>query len=94
MIIKLFTQPNCPKCPAAKALLRQCKVQSFDSAQDRGAKCKVEEYDTTSVDGMAEASFYTVMATPTILICDDKGKIIKDFRGRAPALKEILPFVE
>jgi len=43
---------------------------------------------------MAEASFYTVLATPTILICNDEGKITKDFRGEAPALEEILPFVK
>jgi thioredoxin-related protein len=77
MILKLFTQSNCGRCPAAKGVVKKFKVQS--------SKCKVEEYDTTMVDGMAEASFYTVMATPTILLCDDKGKIIKDWRGEAPS---------
>lgn len=79
MIIKLFTQPGCPKCPAAKKLIKNLKV---------------EEYDTSTVDGLAEASFYTVMATPTILICNESGKIIKDFRGEVPAMKELLPFIE
>ncbi len=86
MLLKLFTQPTCGKCPAAKALMRQLKVKS--------AKLKVEEYDVTTVDGMAEASFYTVMATPTILLCDDKGKIIKDWRGETPALSAITAIVK
>lgn len=55
--------------------------------------CKVEEYDVTTIDGMAEASFYTVMATPTILVCDDRGKIIKDFRGEIPSEKELVSLI-
>jgi len=62
------------------------KGQSFGKAQDKSAKLKVEEYDTTTVEGMAEGSFYTVMATPTILLCDDAGKVLKDWRGEAPSL--------
>jgi thioredoxin-related protein len=81
MIIKLFTQPNCGKCPAAKEVIKAL-IANRESLI-------VEEYDTTTVDGMAEASFYTVMATPTILVCSDDGKVIKDFRGEAPSLKDL-----
>ncbi len=81
MILKVFTQPNCPKCPAAKTLARQ--------GQEEIAGWKVEEYDVTTVGGLAEASFYTVMATPTILLCTDKGKIVGDWRGKVPNLEEL-----
>lgn len=82
MILKLFTQPNCGKCPAAKELIKKLKDSKLKDL-------KFEEYDVTTVDGMAEASFYSVMATPTILVCDDTGKVLKDFRGEAPSLTEL-----
>lgn len=85
MILKLFTQPTCGKCPAAKALLRQFKIHPAIG----GTKFKIEEYDITTVDGLAEASFYSVMATPTIFLCNDSGKVIKDWRGEVPFLTEI-----
>jgi thiol-disulfide isomerase/thioredoxin len=81
MIIKLFTQPTCGKCPAAKEAVNKIK--------EKQPGLKYEEYDVTTVDGMAEGSFYMVMATPTILVCDDTGKVIKDFRGEAPSLTEL-----
>ncbi len=82
MLLKLFTQPNCGKCPAAKELIKKLKDSKLKDL-------RFEEYDTTTVDGMAEGSFYTVMATPTILLCDDNGKIIKDWRGETPTLSAI-----
>jgi len=82
MILKLFTQPTCGKCPAAKDLIKKLKDSALKGL-------KFEEYDTTTVDGMAEGSFYTIMGTPTILVCDDKGKVMKDFRGEAPSLSEL-----
>lgn len=85
MILKFFTQPTCPKCPTAKKLFVELKTQSASWR----IKLKTEEYDTTTVDGLAEASFYTVMATPTILLCSDEGKVIKDWRGVVPLLTEI-----
>jgi len=85
MVLKLFTQPNCPKCPAAKTLVHQLAVNS--------KQLTVEEFDVSTIDGLAEASFYTVMATPTILLCDDKGKVIKDWRGEIPSLEEITSFL-
>lgn len=93
MILKLFTQPSCGKCPAAKNLIKNLKL-NLPTGQAGIKNLRVEEYDTSTVEGLAEASFYTVMATPTILLCDDNGKIIKDFRGKAPALKEILSFTK
>jgi len=86
MILKLFTQPNCPRCPVAKTLVKESRVKHKE--------LEIEEFDVSTVDGLAEASFYTVMATPTILLCDDKGKVIKDWRGSAPGLKEISSFLE
>jgi thioredoxin-related protein len=81
MILKVFTQPNCPKCPAAKALASKLLVNS--------CQLKVEEYDVSTVDGLAEASFYTVMATPSLLLCDDQGKEIHGWRGEVPTMANL-----
>jgi thioredoxin-related protein len=81
MILKLFTKPDCPRCPAAKDVVAKLE-------KDKTAVV-VEHYDAETVDGMAEAAFYTVMATPTILLCDDKGKEIASWRGQAPDLEEL-----
>ncbi len=86
MILKLFTQPSCPRCPAAKQIVAGVKGHPLAG----GSRVKFEEYDVTTVDGMAEASFYTVMATPTILVCDDNGKIVKDWRGEIPSKDNII----
>jgi thiol-disulfide isomerase/thioredoxin len=78
MIIKLFTKIDCPRCPAAKEVV--AKVEK---------KVKVEKYDVDTIEGMAEAAFYTVMATPTVLVCDDLGKEVAGFRGEVPKLGEL-----
>jgi len=75
MEVKLFIKEDCPRCPAAK---RACEgVQN------------VEIYDVASIDGLAEASFYNVMATPSVLVLDSSGKEIAAWRGEAPDRAEI-----
>jgi len=86
MILKVFTQPSCSKCPAAKALAGQLKAKSL--------KLKIEEYDVTGADGLAEASFYTVLSTPGLILCDDKGKEVKGWRGEAPTEREFFRFLQ
>ena len=77
MTLKIFTQPNCPKCPAAKALARQFKIDPSSTGRGReNLKFKIEEYDTSNSNGLAEASFYSVMATPSLILCDDNGEEI------------------
>ena len=78
----LFTQPNCSKCPTAKKLVDDLRLKLND--------LQIEEYDVTTVEGLAEASFYTVMATPSILVFDDDNKKVGDWRGQAPSKEEVL----
>jgi thioredoxin-related protein len=86
MILKVFTQSTCPRCPGAKALI--CRLKA-DLPADK-EKIKVEEHDVSTVDGLAEASFYSAMTTPTILLCNNKGEIVKEWRGEVPSLKAVL----
>ncbi|MFH1840648.1 MAG: thioredoxin family protein [Candidatus Shapirobacteria bacterium] len=81
MTLKLFTQPNCSKCPTAHALVHQLTVNS--------EQLIVEEYNVTTADGLAEASFYSVMATPSLVLLDDSGKEIHTWRAETPSLTEI-----
>lgn len=70
MEVKLFIKEDCPRCPAAK---RACEgVQN------------VQVFDVASIDGLAEASFYSVLATPSVLVLDSSGKEIAAWRGEAP----------
>jgi hypothetical protein len=68
--VKLFVKDQCPRCPAAK---RAC--EGIDA---------VEVFDVASVDGLAEASFYTVLATPTVLVVDTNGREVAGWRGESP----------
>jgi glutaredoxin len=77
--IKIFTKAQCPKCPAAKeigGILQQEGLQ-------------VNYYDLETPDGLAEAAFYSVLSTPTIIIEDTNEKILAGWRGSVPTLQEI-----
>jgi ribonucleoside-triphosphate reductase (formate) len=76
--LKLFTQPSCPKCPAAKEVVDKIK-----------AKFDIEYYDIKTEDGLAEALSYDIMSTPSIVVFDDKGKIVKDWIGETPSVEEL-----
>ena len=78
MKLKLFTQPSCPRCPAAKAVVKQVED-----------KFQVEHHDIQTEDGLAEALSYDVMATPSIIILNHDNEIISEWRGEAPALEEL-----
>jgi glutaredoxin len=77
--IKIFTKAECPKCPAAKeigGILQQEGLQ-------------VNYYDLETPDGLAEAAFYSVLSTPTIIIEDEDEKILAGWRGSTPTLQEV-----
>ncbi len=70
MRVKLFVKDDCPRCPAAK--------HACEGIDD------VEVYDVSDVDGLAEAAFHGVMATPTVLVVDSSGAEVGAWRGEAP----------
>ena len=72
MYIKLFVKDDCPRCPAAKLL-----VEGFDS---------VQVYDVDEVDGLTEASYHSVLSTPSILVVDSAGNEVRGWRGEVPSL--------
>lgn len=88
MILKVFTKPNCPNCPAAKKLVKKLRVTARLPA-GQGYELQIEEYDVSMVDGLAEASFYSVMSTPSLILCDERGKEVWGWRGETPTLKKL-----
>ena len=82
-IIKLFVKDGCYKCPSAK------EVGAILKKEGLNVLC----YDLDTVDGLAEASYYGILSTPTMIVEDKEEKTLADFRGTVPSpqqIKEIL----
>lgn len=77
--VKIFTKSSCPKCPAAKAIGVVLQRGGLD----------VSIYDIETPSGLAEAAFYGVLATPTIIVADEKERVLAGWRGAIPSLQEI-----
>jgi hypothetical protein len=68
---------DCPKCPAAKELVRDLT----------GAN--IEYYDVKDLDGRTEAVFYDVFCTPSLLVTDDAGVEMHAWRCDVPSRKDL-----
>ena len=79
MIIRIFTRQGCHKCPPAKALGKKLSEGSIN----------VKFYDLEDADGLAEATLFGVMSTPTIVVVDENDKEIISWRGETPTEAEI-----
>lgn len=78
MKVKIFVKKDCPKCPPAKKIGEKLKKKNIN----------VEFYDVATIEGLSEAQFFSVMATPTIVISQN-GEEIKSWRGEIPSMKEL-----
>jgi len=78
MKIKIFWQKNCPNCPEAKNVAKQLEKEA-----------EVQYFDVDTVDGLAEASYYDIASTPSIVVLDNNENEIKIWRGKTPRLEEI-----
>lgn len=76
MYLKLFVSRDCPRCPAAREAVR--------SVGER-----VEIYDIDEAAGLAEAAFYGVLCTPSLLVVDDQGYEVRGWRCEVPSPREI-----
>jgi len=78
MIVKIFWQEGCPHCPAAKGL----------GGDLEGKGTKVEYHNIKTVDGLAEAAFFNVLSTPSIVLAEDNREI-KSWKGKIPEAEEL-----
>ena len=49
----------------------------------------VLNYDLDTIDGLAEASFYSILSTPSIVIEDEEEREVISWRGVVPTLQEV-----
>jgi glutaredoxin len=77
--IKIFTKAKCPKCPAAKEIGKELIKEGVP----------VLNYDLDTIDGLAEASFYSIRSTPSIIIEDEEEREVISWRGVIPTLQEV-----
>jgi hypothetical protein len=73
--VKVFWKNDCPKCPAAKAVVASSQ--------------KAELFSLDEVDGLAEAAFYGIMSTPSIIVTDGTGRELAAWRGEIPEKRDI-----
>jgi len=78
-LIKIFTKAKCPKCPAVKEIGTELKKEGVP----------VLNYDLDTIDGLAEASFYSIRSTPSIVIEDEEEREVISWRGVVPTLQEV-----
>ena len=77
--VKIFTKNQCPKCPAAKEVGKTLEKQGVP----------VFQYDMDTPDGLAEASFYSILSTPSLVIEDEEERELFICRGRVTSLDEV-----
>jgi hypothetical protein len=46
-----------------------------------------------TIDGLAEASFYSVLSTPSIIIEDEEERELISWRGVVPTLQEVKQYL-
>jgi hypothetical protein len=82
-LIKIFTKAHCPKCPAAREMGVELKKEGVP----------VLNYDLDTIDGLAEASFYSILSTPSVVIEDEEEKELISWRGVVPTLQEVKQYL-
>ena len=78
MKIKIFWQPECPKCPKAKELGEALKKEGLE----------VELYNTKEIDGLAESVYYDVLSTPSVVVVKE-GETAASWHGEVPGVDSI-----
>ncbi len=82
-LIKIFTKAKCPRCPAAKEMGKELKREGV----------KVFQYDLDTIDGLAEASFYSILSTPSVIIEDEEEREVMSWRGIVPTIQEVKQYL-
>ncbi len=81
--VKIFTKQQCPRCPLAKQLGSELEQQGLS----------VLYFDVETADGLAEATFFSIQATPTIIVEDDQENVLAEFRGQVPLRDDLLQLI-
>ncbi len=82
--VKIFYKDDCPMCPMAKKLTDHLREKNIT----------VDDFNVGTTEGLAEATFYRVMALPTILVEDEAENSLGEWRGNVPHIDEVLSAVQ
>ncbi len=77
--VLIFASSTCPRCPGLKDLEARLEQKSVP----------VTAHDVSTAEGLAEAAFYRVLATPAILVLEGE-TVIAAWRGAVPGEEEVL----
>ena len=77
--VKVFVKDGCAKCPSAKEVGGLLLQEGLE----------VLYYDIDTVDGLAEATYYGVLSTPTMIVENSEEKLLADFRGTVPTVEQV-----
>ena len=83
-LVKFFSKENCPNCVPMKEIVKDLQLKGVI----------VQNFDVDSVDGRAEAMFYDVMGTPSMVLVDLKGHELVSWRSKVPKADEVLKTFE
>jgi len=78
MKIKIFTQPSCPNCPAAKKLGEELIREGLN----------VEFFDIKTADGLTESLMHNILSTPSLILLKDE-KVVAEFLAKTPRIEEV-----
>jgi hypothetical protein len=53
----------------------------------------VLHYDLDTIEGLAEASFYSILSTPSLIIEDEEEREVISWRGVVPTLQEVKQYL-
>jgi len=81
--LKIFTKAKCPRCPAVKEIGTELKKEGVP----------VFNYDLDTIEGLAEASFYSILSTPSIVLEDEEEREVISWRGVVPTLQEVKEYL-
>ena len=84
MKVKIFWQPECPNCPSAKELGKSLEEKNV----------KVEYKNIKDADGLADAAYYGIMATPSVLVCAEDDAEVKLWLSKTPQIKDVMEVIE
>jgi protein-disulfide isomerase len=77
--VKLFWKAECPLCGSAKIVGKMLKEEGLI----------VDDYNLDTADGLAEASYYGIKSTPTIIVEDEEENAIAFYSGKVPTPLEV-----
>lgn len=77
--LMVFWQPECPKCPKAKELAHELEAEGVS----------VVYFNTKDATGLAEATIYDVMSTPTLIVTEGDTEVYS-WHGETPTKVEVL----